>query len=294
MKITNAEGLPEVLVRAIKANWYTGMGEQRFASVTQLIKPTKLTVLEMRHNQEISQEASDLIWSLLGSAIHKVLEAGEDKNSLSEERVSALVNNARITGGVDLYEDGIITDFKFIGTWAYHSASRKAEWEKQLNMYAYLYRELGFEVKALQILAIFRDWSKRRTESEASYPRQVEVLPVELWPNPQTKSFIEARVLELKEALLLPDDLIPACSPAERWQSETQYAVFKTGGKRALKVFPTQSEAEALIREHKDAPQLGIVIREEQPKRCLDYCPVKNFCHYHRELVNGQNESLAS
>ena len=292
MKITNIEGLPEVLVRAIKANWYSGRGEQRFASVTQLIKPTKQVVLEMRHGQEIAQDASEMIWSLMGSAIHRVLEAGEGKESLSEERVSAIVKNARITGGVDLYEDGIITDFKFTSTWAYNSTSRKAEWEKQLNMYAYLYRELGFEVKALQILAIFRDWSKRRAESEASYPRQVEVMPVELWPSFKAKGYIEERVLELKEALMLPDDIIPACSPGERWQTATQYAVFKTGGKRALKVFYDQAEAEAFIKEHKDAQQLGIVTREELPKRCLDFCPVNHYCHYHREMVSSQSQDL--
>lgn len=288
MKISNVNGLPEVLVRAIKSNWYSGTGEERFASVTQLIKPTKIVVLEKRHWPEMEQDASDMIWSLMGSAMHKVLEAGESNDSLAEERVSAIVKNARITGGVDFYEDGVITDFKFIGVWAYTSGSRKEEWEKQLNMYAYLYRELGFEVKELRILAIFRDWSKRRAESETNYPRQVELIPVELWPNDKAKSFIAERVLAIKEAMELPDDMISACSAEERWQSAPQFAVYKSGANRALRVFSTEPEAREFISGHKDADNLSLVIRQEAPKRCLDYCPVKSFCHFYRSLTRTE------
>jgi len=292
MKISNKDKLPEVLVRAISANWYSGEGEQRFASVTQLIKPTKITVLERRHWNELSRDATDLIWSLMGSAMHKVLEAGEDGNSLSEERVSAIVHNAKITGGVDLYEDGIITDFKFIGVWSHTSGSRKEEWEKQLNMYAYLYRELGFEVKELRILAIFRDWSKRRSATEANYPKQVEVIPVELWPLERAKRYIAERVLEIKEALELPDDMITECSAAERWQTAPQYAVYKAGGNRALRVFANEPEAREFMEGHKEAASLSLVIRQEAPRRGVDYCPVNGFCHYYRALA--QTESLAS
>jgi len=284
MKVTNVNGLPEVLVRAISSNWYSGAGVQRFASVTQLIKPTKITVLERRHWQEITRDASDMIWSLMGSAMHKVLEAGGDNNSLSEERVSAMVSDARITGGVDFYEDGVITDFKFIGVWSRTSAERREEWEKQLNMYAYLYRELGFEVRELRVLAIYRDWSKRRAESEANYPCQVEIIPVQLWDNDAARRFIEARVLDIRDALEHPDDLVPECSPGERWQAPDQYAVYKTGGSRALRVFDTEKEAQEYIAGHKDAEGLSLVVRQGYPKRCHDYCPVNGFCHFYRDL----------
>ena len=289
MKITNVNELPDVLVRAISSNWYSGSGEHRFASVTQLMKPTKIVVLEKRHWHEITQDASELIWSLMGSAMHKVLEAGEDANSISEERVSALVDEAKISGGVDFYEDGVITDFKFTGVWNYLNGSRKEEWEKQLNMYAYLYREQGFEVNELRVLAIFRDWQKRRSDSEPNYPRQVETISIPLWDQEQVKSFISERVQDIRASMELPDDMIPECSCKERWQAETQYAVYKQGGTRAMRVFPTKDEADTYVASHKDAAQLSIVIRQELPKRCMDYCPVNSFCHYYQTLM--QNET---
>jgi len=82
MKITNKHHIPEVLVRAISANWYSGHGELRFASVT-----AKMAILSKRHGKEIAQDAGDMIWTMMGSAMHKVLEAGEDMNSLAEERL---------------------------------------------------------------------------------------------------------------------------------------------------------------------------------------------------------------
>jgi hypothetical protein len=293
MKITNKHHIPEVLVRAISANWYSGHGELRFASVTELLKPTKMAILSKRHGKEIAQDAGDMIWTMMGSAMHKVLEAGEDMNSLAEERLAVSIDDALITGGVDFFEDGVITDFKFTTVWSYYSASRKQEWEKQLNMYAYLYQSLGFEVKALQVVAIFRDWSKRRCESEANYPRQVETIAIPLWDQAETLAFMRSRIRELRKAQELPDDLIGECSREERWQSETQYAVFKTEGKRALRVFADKSEAEAYIREHKDAAQLRVIIREESPKRCQDYCTVRDYCHYYRDYENSNIESLA-
>jgi len=288
MNITNNLELPEVLVRAIESNWYSGTGEERFASVTQLIKPTKIVVLEKRHWHEISQDASEMIWTLMGSAMHKVLEAGEDGNSIAEARISALVDEAKISGGVDLYEAGIVTDFKFTSVWNYLNSGRKEVWEKQLNMYAWLYREQGFEVNELRVVAILRDWQKRRAENEPNYPRQVESIAIPLWDNDRVRAFIAERVKEIREAMELPDDMIPECSYRDRWQSETQYAVYKQGGNRAMRVFDTQSEAEAYMSSHKDVAQLVLVARSEAPKRCLDYCPVNRFCHYFQSL--GQEE----
>ena len=285
MNLTNQHGLPDMLVRAIESNWYSGEGEKRFASVTQLLKPTKQLILEKRHAKALKQDASDMIWSLLGSAVHKVIEAAEDVNSLSEERLRVEIDGAVITGGVDFYEDGVISDFKFTGVWNHGRASRIAEWEKQLNMYAYLYRQNGFPVKKLQVVAIFRDWNRARCEKDADYPEQVETIDIAMWNDDQTRAFIASRIEDIRQAMQFPDDFIPPCTAAERWQSEPQYAVYKTGGKRALRVFPTMQEAEGFLANHKDAANLHIVTREDTPKRCMNYCAVNQFCHYYRDVL---------
>lgn len=294
MKITNHENLPEVLVRAITNNWYSGTGEKRFASVTQLIKPTKMAILEKRYWNEITQDASEMIWSLMGSAMHKVLEAGEGENSLNEERLTAVVKDAKVSGGVDLYEDGIITDFKFTSTYSFSSAGRKAEWEKQLNLYAYLFREQGFEVTGLRVLAIFRDWQRSRKARDANYPRLVEAIEIPLWDADTARRYIAERVEEMQEALLLPDDLIPECTAEERWQGLTKYAVYKQGNtQRALRVFDEEAEAREYLQNHSNSASLELLFREEPPKRCLEYCPVKDFCHFYRSLQESSYQEAA-
>ncbi len=180
MNLTNQRGLPDMLVRAIEQSWYSGEGEKRFTSVTQLLKPTKQLILEKRHAKALKQDASDMIWSLMGSAMRKVIEAAEDVNSLSEERLRVEIDGAVITGGIDFYEDGVISDFKFTGVWNHGRVSRIAEWEKQLNMYAYLYQQHGFPVEKLQVVAIYRDWNRARWEKDTDYPEQVETIDIPL------------------------------------------------------------------------------------------------------------------
>lgn len=284
MNIENRNHIPEPLVRAIRSNWYNGTGEDRFASITELIKPTKICVLEKRHKAEISQDASELIWTIMGSALHKVVEASAHENSLAEERLEVTLAGEKITGGVDLYENGIISDFKFTSVWNYIYGSRKEDWETQLNCYAYLFRRHGFEVNGLRVIAIFRDWQRFKAEQDAGYPHQVEVINIDVWTDAEVEHYLLTRIAEIKEALTLPDDFIPECSTHERWQPETQYAVYKAGGSRALRVLATYEEAEAFISNHKDSDNLRIITRQETPRRCLNYCPVNQFCHFFREM----------
>lgn len=284
MKITNFNNIPEPIVRAVKQNWYSGADAKHFCSVTQLLKPPKLFVLEKRHLNEIKQEASDLIWSLMGSAMHKVLEKSETDSSLNEERLFATVSGKTISGGVDLYENDIISDFKFTSVWSYIFASNKREWEEQLNCYAYLYEQAGFEVKKLQIIAIFRDWSARKAKFETNYPRQVEIIPIRKWSVDRCENFIRKRLLKMEMALRLPDDAVKECSQRERWQDDTVYAVMKEGSRRAVKLCTSREQAAAYMKTNIDKNRLYLKVRHGEPKRCESYCAVSHYCHYYREL----------
>ena len=288
MTITNKLNLPEAILRAIQHNWYAGSGENRFASVTELIKPTKQFLLTKRHYEEIIQDASDMIWTLMGSAIHRVIEAADIKDSMSEERLRCNLDGNIITGGVDLYKDGIITDFKFTSVWNYTNGGRKEDWEKQLNLYAYILNKNGYEVHTLHVVAIFRDWQKRKSTSDPEYPNQIETIELELWNDDKIESFLESRINDIKSYEELPDDLILECTPEERWQSQEQYAVYHKEKSRALRVFDIESEAEEFIKGHKDSANLIIKLRNEVPKRCFDFCSVNQFCHYYRQLADNK------
>jgi hypothetical protein len=75
MKLTNKYSVPQMLVDAIsKGHWYSGESEKRDYSVTEILNPTKLILLNKRHYHEVEEDVIDSIYKLLGSAVHLVLE----------------------------------------------------------------------------------------------------------------------------------------------------------------------------------------------------------------------------
>ena len=281
-KITNSNRIPDPIYRSIKKGWYSGANVKQFASVTGLLKPAKIFALEKRHSEELSEEASDLIWSLMGSAMHAVLEKSETNDTINEERLYASFGNKVISGAVDLYENRTISDYKFTSIWTYIYKSRMKEWTEQLNIYAYLYRKAGFPVDKVQIIAIFRDWSKSKAKFDRKYPKQIETINLKLWTDAEVERFIQERITLLEMALNLPDDDIPPCLPEERWQT-IKWAVTKEGAKRAVKLFDTKLEAEEHIKKAK-RPELYVELRESEPVRCLEYCRCNEFCNYYQSL----------
>jgi len=225
-----------------------------------------------------------LIWSLMGSAIHRVLEASETGETLNEERLFTKVNGKIISGGIDLFEKKIISDFKFTSVWSYIYASGRREWEQQLNLYSYLYQSAGFEVEKLQIIAIFRDWSASKAKHEKNYPKQIEIIPIRKWSMDQCEHFIKKRLFKLQMALKLPDDVIKECSQKERWQADDVYAIMKKNNKRATKLCTSEEQAQAYMKTNIVKDKLFMEVRSGVPKRCEDYCPVNHYCHFYRDL----------
>ena len=285
MTITNKLNLPDPIVKAIQANWYGGHGEHRFASVTELLKPTKQLLLSRSHAAEIEQDASEMIWTLMGSAIHKVVEAADIDESFQEERLGISFQGEKITGGFDLYHGGIISDFKFTSVWSFIYGSRIKEWTAQLNLYAYMLERQGFEVEGIEVICVFRDWSRHKAASDPQYPKPVERISLELWDREKTEAFLRERIAEIKANEALPDDLIPACTPEERWEGPDTFAVMKPGGKRAVRVFDNIQSAREFIVGHPETDNLRVVARSEPPKRCMDFCPVNKFCNFYRGLT---------
>lgn len=286
MHITNKNNLPEPIYRAVLHNSYTGNPDKFFASVTGLLKGVKQFVLEKRYQEELEEDASDRIWSLMGSAMHTVLERSvdkEDEDILAEKRFSAVVDGEILSGGIDLYENETIYDFKFTSVFSYTNSTRLAEWTKQLNMYAYLYQKFGYEVTSIKVLAIYRDWQKSRylcKRPDELYPRQVEEIDVPLWDLAETEAYIKQRFALIKEALELPDDMIEPCTFEERWEEEPRYAIMKPGNQRATKVFTDKEEAESYLNNMKDKDSFMLEHRQGLPRKCQEYCPVSAYCSY--------------
>ena len=162
MKITNKYNLPAPIVNAIKRPTYTKEGAN--LSVTEMIGSPRISQLRRINYDALEMDASEGVWALFGTAVHHILERGIAENHINEERLHTEIDGWSISGAIDLqvqHPDGVlIQDYKTVAAWA--TMNDKIEWEQQLNVYAWLVQRVkGQSVKAVEIVAIVRDWSRR-------------------------------------------------------------------------------------------------------------------------------------
>jgi len=278
MKLTNKHNLPATFVNVIKRPTYS-KGKAHL-SATELINSPQIVQLKHRHWDDIEVDASEMVWSLFGSAVHGILEHGKDKNHIVEERIHLTHDGWHLSGAIDLQEvdeDGInIKDYKVTGAWAVRN--EKQEWHQQLNIYAWMLEKAkNVEVKSLQIVAIIRDWSSREASLKEDYPQApIVTIDIPLWSKEEQDIFINDRLHQHAAAYFESDSGgdLPECTPEEMWEKKTTYAVKKDGGVRAKSVHATREEAEAVL------PPKGylIEVREGERTRCEKFCDVSNFC----------------
>lgn len=280
MKITNRKNLPLALERAARNDKYS-KGDADY-SVTELLLPARIRALRNRHSEDMSMDVVDSIWSLLGTAVHKIVEEAHDETVLAEERLYSLVHGCLVSGGVDYqkiidfcYDKSAVRIIDFKVTSVYSLMYDKPEWEQQLNSYAYLVRNnKDVTVESLQICAILRDWRHADFEKDNSrYPdAPIQLVEIPIWDHQVAHDFLQERVA-LHESV---GDDIPLCSPEERWTRDTKYAVYKAKtDKRAWRLFNLLCDAEKAAKEVN-----GVVQRRDGvPTRCTrNYCGVADFC----------------
>jgi hypothetical protein len=284
MQITNEHGLPDTIVQAIRNDSYS-RGDSDY-SATDLINPTRITLLSRRHDDDIVEDAADRVWSLYGTMMHHLLEAAGHDNAIQEERLfwSYGGENGRIISGApDLYHAATVTDYKVTSAWTLVYGSRQTEWEQQLNIYADLFRQHGFPVEKLQIMALLRDWTASKAKSDAAYPQSnVVMVSVALWEPERAREYIEARVADLAYFEAVTDDDLRPCTPEEMWEQPTKYAVMKEGRKSAVRVFDTQEAAWDYRSSQPKGQPLSVVERPGARRRCEEYCSVNRWCNQYQ------------
>jgi len=284
MKVTNKHNVPETLMTLATREYYSKGASQY--SVTELMSPPRIRRLRDKYIDKIEQDVSDMLWSLLGSALHVVMERSITEGYIMEERLFVNVDDVTISGQIDLQKetpDGYeIIDYKFTSAWAV--MQDKIEWEQQLNVYKWLVESTTHrKVSKLQICALIRDFS--RHERKEGYPSApVHMVDIPMWSHEKAQKYVEVRLSMHREAKMHADfgeDLQP-CSDEERWQRETIYAVKREGRKTAIKLFKSIEEANELAEKEKGY----VETRKGEPVRCTgNYCGVAQWCdQYQREL----------
>jgi hypothetical protein len=272
MNLTNIHDLPQALVDAVRNDPYTGGGD---ISVTKLIDAPQRRVLLKQYKDSIVEDVTERIWSLLGQAVHTILERA-NKSDVVEERLYADVDGWSLSGQFDRMDlrGETLDDYKCTSTYKV-MMSDMIDWERQLNVLRWLAIQNGYKVEKLRIIAILRDWRKADAKHKADYPQQpVATINIPVWPLDETYQYIRSRISIHQAA---EAGQVSLCSNEERWYTGTTYALKKVNGKRALKVSERKEDFGEQLAD-------GTFI-EERPgmyRRCAEYCEVANFCEQYR------------
>ena len=293
MKITNKFNVPETLVALASRDYYS-KGKSDY-SVTEIISPPRIQRLRRKHHEEIEQDVSDMLWMLLGTAMHVVAERSEVEGHTNEERLSVGIDDIILSGAIDLQKndkDGtIITDYKFTSAWAL--MNDKPEWEQQQNIYKYLVERVKkTPVKKLEICALIRDWSRREAMVKPSYPQApIQILNIPIWTHDRVEAFIKERIEMHRDSKVKADwdEELPLCTEEDRWIRETKYALKKEGRKTAVRVFDNEQDAKDLLATMPDKDKGFIEIRKGEAVRCTgNFCGVAQWCTQYQSTLTQE------
>lgn len=300
-KITNKLNLPKQLVDLVSSDYQP---KEHQYSCTTILKPTRQVILERRHNNEIEQDVSEMVWCIFGILAHSVIEnSQEDVGQFKEEKLKVdlgkyckELEGYYLSGRSDMIDllDKCITDWKTASCWKVIYKDFE-DWRKEMLIYAWAVKDMGFEIDKAQAIAFLKDHNKTKAKVDSSYPK----LPV--WVEKfkftdkdfkDIEEFIITRFLELKKYEDVSDNELPMCTMEERWNDGNKYIVIKHGAKRATKIHETLEEAEEHLNNlNKNYPNVyEIQERLGEDKKCLEYCSACKFCPYYKEKYMKEDE----
>lgn len=298
MKLTNAMNLPQPFVTAVEGDYrYT---DKRY-SVTAILKGTREAILQRRHDDEITNDVADMVWAIFGTAVHSILEGGEESESQIKENKLAvdLPNGYQLSGIFDLYDDatGTVTDYKTASVWKIKfgcwdnwepKPGEFADWRKQTLYYCWMLRQIGFDAHRGEIVALLKDHSKTKAKINEHPPLPVWQIRWDFTDKDfdQAEAEIMAKFAEIERCEQLPDEELPLCSEDDRWTRPGKYAVMKPGRKSAIRLYDNEAEAE----ERAQAEGKGCYVehRPGSDPKCMDYCSACEFCTYWQENYGGE------
>lgn len=291
---TNESKLPSALTKAIENSDYDlpqyceahGLDINKTISTTTLVNPPQLEALKL--TVDYTEDYGDMLFMLMGSAVHYIIERSPTENSLTEERLHTRVGDWVVSGKIDDYSDGVLRDWKFSSIYAVQGD--KADWHAQANINAHLLRKHGFPVERIEYWVMLRDWSKSaalRGATEHKSPFVQKEVPI--WSEEKAHEYIVNRVLKHSAAREHElDSLHEAfpCTSDEMWERPATWKVIKHGAKRASKNFNNEKDAaiDCANRNMKKNEYTVQFVRGERG-RCSGYCPVASACRQNQEAV---------
>ena len=288
--LTNKLNLPQPFVDAATSNHkYT---PKRY-SVTEVLGGTCEAVLKRRHHGEADEDVADRVFAIFGSAVHEILcKAEATKDQMQENWLSVPLDDGyELSGIFDLYDDstGTVTDWKVTSVWKLQVGDFE-DWRKQTLIYCWMLRQVGFDARRGEVVAILRDHSMRKAKFESGYPpHPVHRIEWDFTENDfrEAEEHVTGWFGEIKLQEQAEDEWLHYCTTDQRWHKPDKWAVMEKGKKRALKLHDSEESAQ----EHVDrllnetnGKKLYVEFRPGEDTKCQSYCPVAQFCPHGKTL----------
>lgn len=288
--LTNNLGLPQPFVSAATSDHQPT--ENRY-SVTTILGSTCEAVLWRRHGDEVDTDVSDMVWLIFGSAVHQILENAEESDSqIKENKIVVEVGNGYEMSGIfDLYDDstGTVTDYKTCSVWKI-TYGEFEDWRKQTLLYCWMLRQIGFDARHGEIVALIKDHSKRKARFEKGYPKHPTFRIG--WDFTErdmanAQKYVADWFREIARQEALDDDELVTCTEEQRWRKPDKWAVMKIGQKRAVRLYDNEEEAQRRCdlenrsaRNRSEVEKHYVEFREGEDSKCEGYCEVREWCPY--------------
>jgi hypothetical protein len=172
-----------------------------------------------------------------------------------------------------------LLDYKYAGVKS--AQNNKQKYFDQTNIYRYMLGKAGYQVDKVEIIIWYRDWMQTKVWTEFDYPKAaIESINAPIYSEAYVEKLLADRLEILARMAKIPTPDLPACSPDERFQNPDKFAVMKGSNKRASRLFDTYEDAQRMI----DTAGWDAVVevRKSEPKKCISYCDVNNFCPFYR------------
>lgn len=280
--LTNKYGIDEAIVNACKVDNHVTVGD---ISCTQLIDAPQIRML--RKQNDVEEDVTDRIWSLMGTAIHHILELGEIKSTEAKkilEAAEVLMKNDQEKAAKWMYkfieenypdhkDKDVMTEvtlshtidgMTFSGTLDRFRISIGALSDyKNLSVWSYMNPESFKKFTAQQNVYAFLLRENGYEVNSASitaifrdfsagkkFTKGYPQKPIETIP---LKLYSQEFMYDyLRKRIKLHKDaelkgIIPECTSKEMWATSTTYAVHSPGRTKAIKLFPNKNLAEAFL-----------------------------------------------
>jgi len=293
MQYTNKLNFPQYIVDWLVHDDYDHNSNPYTISATTIMKPTRSHILTMRHADTLQQDASDLIASRIGTAIHDSIERIESENVTKELRLHRKIQIENIEYTVSGKFDILVTDNNQVATlrdikttsvWSYVFGSKDLDYKLQLSIYRWLLLGSDYKVNTVGYIDFFfTDWQSMKARQDNKYP-QKKILAgyeIELMSSDEVEAYIQERLSKLENNLQKDDNELDLCTKKELWAGEEVFAIYRNTSSRAAKLCKSYEEA---IKYKQDKKIDGRIERRPPKVRRCSYCAAFPFCNQGQEL----------